>query len=437
MSRCLFLFPLLFPFLTSAQSWKNELDSVLQVLTAQVQFHGQVLLADSGRIQFASSYGAAPTAEPVGLHTPLPMASISKSVSAYMALQLSQQNRLDLDARVTKYLPNFPYKQVTVRQLINQTSGLPRFLETALAKADTAKLMQNADLLALIEKERPQADAPLKSFRYNNSNYIVLGSVLEAAANKPFAQLLNELVLLPYGMFSTYDNASRILAAHSPGKRYKLDTFYKAAGSGSLYSTAPDIYRFLQVLRQQELAKGAESELVNRPLLSNGDTSHYTLGLFYRPADYPFQFTHTGAADDGENFVGFNRDNAQVMLVFHHYSHTYAKAVRQMIFNIWNGEPYTLPEKRVLAQVPEQVLIKYVGSYLSGFGLVHVSLDKGKLYLRPDPVPGKEELVPSSETTFYFNNQDLHWEFFLNADGSVMGFGIKGQPDSMGLPVKN
>lgn len=76
---------------------------------------------------------------------------------------------------------------------------------------------------------------------------------------------------------------------------------------------------------------------------------------------------------------------------------------------------------------------KYEVSYLTpGFGLLHVSVENGKLYLRPDPIPGQEELIPASDTTFYLKDRSMEWQFFLDAEGNVIGFGAKGIPESMG-----
>ena len=76
---------------------------------------------------------------------------------------------------------------------------------------------------------------------------------------------------------------------------------------------------------------------------------------------------------------------------------------------------------------------EYVGSYLSEkFGLLHVTEKNGKLYLWPDPIPGKEELISSSDTTFYFEGESLEWEFFKDKEGKVIGLGLKGDRGNMG-----
>jgi hypothetical protein len=106
-----------------------------------------------------------------------------------------------------------------------------------------------------------------------------------------------------------------------------------------------------------------------------------------------------------------------------------------VVRNIWLGDDFTMPVERDFSKydIDTKLYEKYIGSYLSkGFGLLHITVENSKLYVRPDPIPGKELLIPSSDTTFYFSDKSVEWEFFLNEDGSVKGLGFKGKPETMG-----
>jgi hypothetical protein len=114
-------------------------------------------------------------------------------------------------------------------------------------------------------------------------------------------------------------------------------------------------------------------------------------------------------------------------------SNVYHQAVYEIVRAIRKGEPYVLPQKRLRYNIDTALYDKYTGSYLSNFGLIHISTSEGRLFLRPDAIPGKEELIPSSDTTFYFKGQNLSWEFFLNEQEEVIGFGIEGDRENMGI----
>ena len=67
---------------------------------------------------------------------------------------------------------------------------------------------------------------------------------------------------------------------------------------------------------------------------------------------------------------------------------------------------------------------------------MHVTTENGKLFIQPDGNPSKIEIIPSSETTFYFIDQSIDWEIYLDKEGTVIGFGPAGQPDHMMLRQK-
>jgi hypothetical protein len=129
-------------------------------------------------------------------------------------------------------------------------------------------------------------------------------------------------------------------------------------------------------------------------------------------------------------------DSNSTLIFIHNFSGRYWKDVYWVVRNIWFGDEFTMPEKKEeLTEYEMDINLykKYVGRYLTPrFGLLHITEENGKLYLRPDPIPGKEELVPSSDTTFYFKDQSVEWQFFIDDKGNVKGFGSKGRPESMG-----
>ena len=103
---------------------------------------------------------------------------------------------------------------------------------------------------------------------------------------------------------------------------------------------------------------------------------------------------------------------------------------------IWNGEPFTLPQARPVADVPPEVLARHVGSYSSGMGLLHITLEDGQLHLEPEGAGGSEPLIPASETVFYFGGQDLTWEFVTDASGRTTGLQLQGHPETLGEKVE-
>ena len=111
-------------------------------------------------------------------------------------------------------------------------------------------------------------------------------------------------------------------------------------------------------------------------------------------------------------------------------------AILKAAIPLWNGEAYALPTKRPVAEVPEDVLARYVGVYESGMGRLHITLEDGRLHLEPEGAGGSEPLIPASETVFYFGHQDLSWEFVRGDSGAVTGLMLQGKPETLGKKVE-
>ena len=112
-----------------------ELDSVLAALHAEGLFDGALAISDGGTTVYRQAFGARGD-EPLTTRTPLYLASVSKAMTAAATLSLVAEGRVGLDRPVAAYLQPWPYQTVTVRHLLNQTSGL-HFLTTLTAHADT------------------------------------------------------------------------------------------------------------------------------------------------------------------------------------------------------------------------------------------------------------------------------------------------------------
>lgn len=151
----------------------------------------------------------------------MPAGSVGKTFVAAVALQLVQEGRLDLDAKVAQYLGNTPWYErlpnaphITVRMLMNHTAGLERHeFKEAFQKELTRqpdKDWKPEEMLAYLFGDKPLFPAG-EGFGYSDSNYITLGLVLERVAGKPYLELLRERLLRPLGLTATIAPESRTI----------------------------------------------------------------------------------------------------------------------------------------------------------------------------------------------------------------------------------
>ncbi len=181
----------------------HKLDSLLNRFNKRYDFHGSVLVAKKGKVVFKHHYGYADFKEKTTLdnESVFQLASVSKQFTAAAVLMLKDRGQLELDDKVTTYFPDFPYEEITVRHLLNHTSGLPKYFWLAEHKWQEETPPTNEDMLALMAKENlPLYFRPGSRFDYSNTGYFVLASIVEKVAGEEYGAYLQDHIFEPLGM---------------------------------------------------------------------------------------------------------------------------------------------------------------------------------------------------------------------------------------------
>ena len=140
--------------------------------------------------------------------------SITKQFTATAVVMLAEENKIKLDAPIGDYLADIPaaWKMVTVRQLLNQTSGIREYFND-----DVPDLLKAAHYPATKEQIlKPATDAPLnfqpgESYNYSNTNYYLLGLIMEKTSGATYGDFLRARIFAPLGMTATRFNDHRIV----------------------------------------------------------------------------------------------------------------------------------------------------------------------------------------------------------------------------------
>lgn len=225
-----------------------------------------ILIAKNGKMVFEKSYGYA-DAEKQKLLTAdnsFQLASISKQFTAYGIMILKNKGLIQYDSLVIKYLPEFPYRNIKVRHLLNHTSGLPDFWSTIRPNLDTTRSNGNIDALQyLIRNQLPLQSEPGSRFEYCDIGYDFLALIIERLSGKTYEQFLDQNIFKLLKMNDTHaylvtdirriqnsklaignirdPQQKRFLYAHMQPKYnfvFYLGDFY---GDGSIVSSARDL----------------------------------------------------------------------------------------------------------------------------------------------------------------------------------------------------
>jgi D-alanyl-D-alanine carboxypeptidase len=162
---------------------------------------------------FAGKVGRDPDARPVGQDALYQMGSTSKSFTVAVVLQLEAAGKLSIDDTLGKWFPEYSaWKDVTIRRLLNMTSGIPNCSETEwMSRVWAKEPMRALTLKELADAAYPSATSQLpvsKGYHYSNTNYILAPMAAEKASGKSFTNLVHQLVIEPFGLTSAFYEAS-------------------------------------------------------------------------------------------------------------------------------------------------------------------------------------------------------------------------------------
>lgn len=246
-----------------------ELQAVVDETVEELGVPGAVVLVTrpDARWETAVGVGDLETEEPLETGLRWPLRSITKSFTATLALQLADEGEIDLDAPVATYVEGVPNGDVvTVRQLMDMTSGLPDYTGEAFVDAfveDPERQFTLDELIAFATAEPPRAE-PGTDRVYTNSNTLLLGKVVEEATGQPFEEVLTERIIEPLGLDETVyptspDQWAADTTGYSPGDDGELSpepVNYSVFGpAGAMITTMDDLATWAAALASGELVE--------------------------------------------------------------------------------------------------------------------------------------------------------------------------------------
>ncbi len=320
---------LLFSF-SFADERVEKIDKILTDLQQQSGFNSNVLLAEKGKIIYEKSFGYANYDDKTLLTKDniFDIASVSKTFTAVAILKLEEKGKLKLDDKITKYLPDLPYKNVTIRQMLSHTSGIIEFQKPIIRKEIQGKNVNNTQMKNVFVKIKPKLDfTPGTKWSYSNTNYLFLAMIIEKVSGKSYAQFIDKYIFRKAKMKDSYvlesgvpnNKKGRIVErfyrdgllspiyinANKLGfmKRYK-STYDNTTGSGKIHSTARDLLKYHKALQKGKLLKKQSLQKMYEPV-------KLTTGKDYKVSPVPNYPSEYGlgwevAIDDSEGKIVYH-----------------------------------------------------------------------------------------------------------------------------------
>ena len=271
-----------------------------------------VLVARGDEVLFRGARGAASIELGVALSPDqvFRLGSITKQFAAAGVLKLAEDGKLSLDDPLSKFVPGYPGgDKVTVRMLLNHTSGIKSYTDIpGVMEGPIQKTVSTAQLIDTFKNEKPDF-APGEGWKYNNSGYVLVGAVIEAASGMPWHAWLKQSFFEPLGMRHTGygDEAVAVIPGHVMGYTLKDDRWAVAMylsmtqphAAGALVSTVDDLLRWNRALHEGKVLKADSYRQMITPVGKAAD-EHYGFGISHEA------FRGTDMLQHGGGIFGFS-----------------------------------------------------------------------------------------------------------------------------------
>lgn len=283
-----------------------SIDSVMQSAVDTAKFNGNVLVSKNGEIIYQKSFGVANfyTNEPLDDSSMFELASVSKAFTAMGIMMLKEQGKLSYEDDVTKYIPELPYKGMTIRHFLKHTSGIADYGDVMEKDGwNPGKIAYNNDIINAFRRQEPAVVfSPGEKWEYSNTAYAMLATIIERVSGKPYGVFLSENIFAPLEMTRTRtyntrrsgekipnyaygfvysDSLGKYVLPDSLKEYFYVYTLDGIEGDGIVNSTTGDLFRWDQALYTDKLvSKASLEEAFTSGKLNNDSLHNYGFGWF-------------------------------------------------------------------------------------------------------------------------------------------------------------
>ncbi len=287
----------------------KQVDALLAGLMSDQEPGAAILVVKDGRSVIERGHGVTDmrTMHRIDARTNFRLASVTKQFTAASIMLLGRDGKLRYEDSLTDIFPDFPDygRAITIRHLLNHTSGLPDY-EDLMPPANPALPLEqvqikDAGVFELLKRQKAGKFAPGARWAYSNSGYVLLGLIVKKVSGRPFAEFLHDRIFVPLKMMSTiaYERGKNDVPNRAYGHTKERGRWRETdqsptsatLGDGGVYSSLSDLAKWDEALCQDTLLSEPEMRpavtpvrvLEGPPTEPDGTPAVYGFGWFLNP----------------------------------------------------------------------------------------------------------------------------------------------------------
>ncbi len=421
------------------QNRVQKIDSTLTALYSRGKLNGNILIAEKGKVLFKKSFGIAneETKQMLNENSIFELASCSKQFTAMAIMILKEKGKLNLDDHISKFIPELAfYKDITIRNLLNHTGGLPDYMEIMDGTFDKSKIATNKDVVIIFAKKQPKVlFEPNSNYAYSNTGYALVAYIIEKTSGETYADFLQKTIFKPLKMKSTFVYTRRF--APKKVDNYAFGYVYSESldqyllpdnleetkmvlwldgivGDGCVNSTVNDLLKWDRALYTNKLlSKEGMKEIFQVATLSDKSQTKYGFGWeIDEHPDFGKIVSHGGGWPGYVTYIDRHITNDKTIIILQNHDNISIpiKSLRNILYNKQERKGITLTTEK---------LQNLVGVYeLQPTFQIEIERQNDQLIAKTTGQPSVE-LFAETENSFFIEEIDAHVIFNLNSKGIV------------------
>jgi CubicO group peptidase (beta-lactamase class C family) len=434
-------------------SWVQTQDTLKWSLKERIAFYNiqglSIAVVNDYKIEWAKGYGFADTLErrPVNVQTLFQAASISKSLNGIGVLKLVQEKKIDLNTDINEYLKfwKFPYdslsknKKITAANLLSHTAGLNVHGFPGYSKDNS--LPSITDILdgrkpSNTEAVRSQFEPGLK-FQYSGGGILISQLIVMNITNQSYDEYMLENVLKPLGMTNSFftqpptEENKQLLAS-----AYRFDGqnvngnyhIYPEQAAAGLWTNPTDLCKYIietQLSYADKSNKVISSKMTKLRLTPYIDNSS-AFGVFIERRGTEKYFQHSGGNEGFScKYYGSFDDGKGVVIMTNSDNYVILDEIVNSVACVYKWKDFYNPKFKKVVEVPDSILLTYVGKYMLFKDTVSISIVNHNLLLQHKKITYKPFFTSNLE--FFIPELEGDNKFLKDIEGKVNGFSINNQ----------
>jgi CubicO group peptidase (beta-lactamase class C family) len=418
----------------------QKIDLLFQEMHNEDNFNGNVLVSKKGEILFKKSYGFSEIGkDSLTDNSIFNLASLTKQFTAAGIVLLARDGKLTYEDDIRTYIPelNF-YPKITIRNLLNHTSGLYNYMTLAdslLMQKDRIIQLNNQKVIELFKENKPELNfQPNEQYEYSNTGYLLLATIIERISKETYGDYLKHKIFDPLQMNNTEvlfqyinpEHLENLTIGYQENENGKLVNAIEVTpevfnydgvkGQGRLYSTTLDLNKWSNALNNHFLSKSELDEISAISKTTNNEQINYGFGWYI-----------TNDLMDGKSIYHSGSWPGYITYIEKNQKHEITVIILQNVSTKRTGIP-TYPLRKILydrkeLSLEESYLKSLAGEYKMSKGQTKkVAYKNNKLYAVVNP-SFQLELIPLTKTIFEVKDfsPKVNFEFILE-NNSVKGY---------------